>query len=113
MHFSKMTLSFGVVLAMIFISARMVKAAPQGMAGIGGCPCSGFKTVATNGRYVGECMTTDQTGFHYCYVHKSCGNCEGVTGSFPQYCKNYSNCRYFGNVHQNGAENSGEEKPSS
>merc|ERR1711962_209758 len=113
MYTSRKNLSLIGVVAMVIISATMVESAPQGMAGIGGCPCSGFKTVATNGQYVGECLATDQTGFYYCYVHKSCGNCEGVTGSFPEYCKNYQNCRYFGNVHPNGSENSDEENPTS
>jgi len=108
MHFSRMSLSLTFVLMMIILSTTMIKAAPQ-TAGMGGCPCSGFKTVATNGQYVGECQTTDQTGFYYCYVHKSCkSSCEGVTGSFPQYCKNYSNCRNLGNVHPMGSSNSDE-----
>merc|ERR1711936_1531833 len=106
----KMNVSFAVFIAMIIVSATMVESAPQGMAGIGGCPCSGYKTVTTNGKYVGECMTTDQSGSYYCYVHKSCRNCEGVTGMFPQYCKNYSNCRYFSQVHPFGSENSDEGK---
>ena len=46
------------------------------------------------GRINGNCLGTDQTGYHFCYMRRGCRNCEG--GNSPvlcQYCKNYSNCR--------------------
>ena len=63
------------------------------LASSGGCPCEPFQIMAQNGKYVGSCQSFDLTGVPFCYLMKGCPNCEGITGTFPQYCKNYTHCR--------------------
>ena len=70
-----------------------------------GCPCVDFKQVAQDKNYVGNCLSTDSTGFYFCYVRKGCRNCDANSGSFPQFCKNYSNCRLPFNMNNEGAAN--------
>ena len=67
------------------------------------CPCEDFKITSQRGNFVGNCLSRDQNGKFWCYVMKGCVNCDaGDSGTFPQYCKNYSNCRLSSMVNWQG-----------
>ena len=64
-------------------------------------PCIDFKIVGAHGNYVGNCLSTDQTGMNFCYIMKSGAYCpEGSypSGSFPDRCKNYDICQKLAKV---------------
>ena len=68
-------------------------------------PCIDFKRVAQHGNYVGNCLSTDQSGRYFCYVIKN-GECApplAVSGSFPDKCKEYDACQLAHNVHPWGS----------
>merc|ERR1711935_157923 len=66
------------------------------------CGCEAFTTVAQNGQTIGACQSVDpggeRAGSYWCYLKKSCDNCEAPSGTFPAFCKSYSECRRAGNV---------------
>merc|ERR1712083_70214 len=100
--FSRMKLAFVFILVFVVFATTMVESTPYGMAGIGGCPCADFSTTAVDGGEMGKCKKEDQTKYYFCFVNIGCRNCEGPSRQFPQYCKNYSNCRLWGRVNPEG-----------
>ena len=77
-------------------------------------PCMDFSVVSQNGRPVGNCLSTDQTGMYWCYVEKTGGKefkdpCPSdpddavKSHSFPDKCKTYKGCQVESNVHPWGS----------
>ena len=92
--------------ALVIFPTYIIEATPYGNYRGPGCPCVDFSIVASDGSTVGNCLGTDQNGMYFCYVRKGCRNCDGGnSGNFPQYCKNYSNCRLPRNINSEGAAN--------
>ena len=92
--------------ALVIFPSYIIEATPYGNYRGPGCPCVDFSIVASDGSTVGNCLGTDQNGMYFCYVRKGCRNCDGGnSGNFPQYCKNYSNCRLPRNINSEGAAN--------
>ena len=92
--------------ALVIFPTYIVEATPYGNYRGPGCPCVPFQIEAQDGSTVGNCKGTDQNGMYFCYVRKGCRNCDGGDSrSFPQYCKNYSNCRLPRNINSEGAAN--------
>ena len=90
--------------ALIIFPSYIIEATPWGSYVGPGCPCVSF-TISSKDGVIGNCLSMDQTNQYWCYVRKECRNCEGRSGSFPQYCKNYSNCRLAVNINSEGAAN--------
>ena len=94
------------ILAMVLLQSQFIIATPIGNSIGPGCPCENFQITSQTGNFVGNCLSRDQNGMFWCYVMKGCVNCDaGDSGSFPQYCKNYSNCRLSSQVNWQGSSN--------
>ena len=93
--------------ALVIFPSHIIDATPYGNYRGPGCPCVDFSIKASDGSTVGNCQGMDQNNMYFCYVRKGCRNCDGGdSSSFPQYCKNYSNCRLPRNINNEGAANS-------
>ena len=94
------------IVVMVILQSEFITASPIGNFDGPGCPCENFQITSQTGNFVGNCLSTDQNGMFWCYVMKGCVNCDGGdSGSFPQYCKNYSNCRLSSQVNWQGSSN--------
>ena len=102
----KMKEALVMILAMVLLQSQFTAASPIGNSVGPGCPCENFQITSQTGNFDGNCLSRDQNGMFWCYVMKGCVNCDaGDSGSFPQYCKNYSNCRLSSMVNWQGSSN--------
>ena len=105
MHCFTMKNPFAVIFLIGILSSTFIEAKPRVKREGIQEPCLDFKVVAQHGNYVGNCLSTDQSGRYWCYVTKE-GECSpplAVSGSFPDKCKNYEACQLAHNVHPWGS----------
>ena len=92
--------------ALVIFPIYIIVAIPYGNYRGPGCPCENKTEENQDGGFNGNCNGTDQNGMYFCYVKKGCRNCDGGDSpTFPEYCKNYSNCRLPGNINNEGVAN--------
>ena len=92
--------------ALVIFPIYIIVAIPYGNYRGPGCPCENKTVENQDGGFNGNCNGTDQNGMYFCYVRKGCRNCDGgVSSTFPEYCKNYANCRLPGNINNEGVAN--------
>ena len=97
---------FAVIFLIGILSSTFIEAKPRVKREGIQEPCIDFKVVAQHGNYVGNCLSTDQTGRYFCYVMKDGETCPGesiASGSFPDKCKDHDACQVEHNVHPWGS----------
>ena len=106
--------TLAIIFAIGILSLTFIDAKPRVKRDEIQAPCIDFQVVSQNGRPVGNCQSTDQTGMYWCYVEKTGGKefkdpCptdpdDAVKShTFPDKCKTYKGCRTAGNVNPWGS----------
>ena len=106
MHFFAKKNTLAVIFVIGILSLTFIDAKPRVKRDGHNPPCIDFKRVAQHGNYVGNCLSTDQSGRYFCHVMKDGEKCpEGsvISGSFPDKCKEYDACQLANNVHPWGS----------